>query len=184
MTDLATAPTAAADAALTWIELHGIAVERHDRSILDLDRVDSDRPVLHLLEPGVRAPDRWGELEDWVRLPADPHELYDRADRLLRRAEARNAARMEVDADDIFRVGPHLVTLSPMEAQIVRLLLAEERRVVARERIEDELWGSDGPPDHRALDNRVKRVRNRLAGLPVRIHTVRAKGYVLEPLAA
>jgi len=170
--------------AVSWIATRGIQVERRTTSHLDLDCRPVDHPVLYLIDPGVLAPMTWGELEDWVRLPADASELYDRADRLLTRAAEAGSARTLVDDDDILRVGGQLVPLSPLEAGLVRILLEEPGTLVPRHDLEARLWPSTDPPEARALDNRIKRLRRHLRGLPLRIHTVRGRGFLLEQARA
>ncbi|CAN5450212.1 hypothetical protein BH10ACT1_BH10ACT1_32210 [soil metagenome] len=168
--------------AVSWISTRGIAVERLTTSHLELDPEPPDHPVLYLIEPGVLAPMAWTELEDWVRLPADASELYDRADRLLARAARAGRSLTCVDADDLLHVGERLLPLSPLEANLMRLLLVEPGTLVGRAHLEAELWPLGTLPEARALDNRVKRLRRHLEGLPLRIHTVRARGFLLELL--
>jgi DNA-binding winged helix-turn-helix (wHTH) protein len=141
---------------------------------------DPPRPTLYLVEPGAPPPPTWGEVEDWVRLPLDLDELQARADRLHERAWVAGAVATEVDDDGILRVDRHLVILSPLEARLVRLLLARRGEVVGRDEAEASMW-PDGPPDdQRAMDNRVKHLRRRLADLPLRIWTVRGRGYLID----
>lgn len=140
----------------------------------------ADRPVLYLVEPGVAPPTLWGELEDWVRLPADAEELHSRADRLSWRAGGLRAARIVIDDDDLLHVGETMVALPGTEARLLRHLLAAEGSLVARVAAAGAMW-PDGPPsDPRALDNRLKELRRRITGLPIQITTVRGRGFVLE----
>lgn len=50
---------------------------------------DAARPRLLLVEPGAAPPPANGELQDWVRLPADEHEVALRVRRLARLAGER-----------------------------------------------------------------------------------------------
>lgn len=136
--------------------------------------------MLYLVESHQEPPRSWGELEDWVRLPGDPDEVYERGDRLMVRAAQRGASWTYVDDDDILRVGTDLVPLSPLEAQLVRVLLARIDEVVHRAELEAALWPDGAPADTRALDNRLTRLRRRLGPLPMEIHTVRGRGFLLE----
>lgn len=139
-----------------------------------------DHPVLYLLEPDQAPPRLWSGLEDWVRLPADPAEVHQRADRLLARADETGACWVRVDDDDVLCAGRMRAPLSPMNAALVRLLLERSGTIVSRHDIEQALWPA-GPPDGaRALDNVVRHLRQRLVGLPVEIHTARSRGFVLQ----
>jgi two-component system OmpR family response regulator len=85
-----------------------------------------------------------------------------------------------VDADDVLRVGNRLVVLSPIEARIMRILLESVGTVVSRERINREIWPWKEPTDFGTLNGRVKLLRAHIAKLPLRIHTVRRRGLLLE----
>ena len=164
--------------ALTWISSRGIEVVHctSDR----FTPISSDGPVLYLIDRDAPPPATWGELEDWVRLPADPGELYHRADRLISRANGGTTGAIRVDQDDVLRSGSQLVPLTPVEARLVEVLLDNVGELVPRDALEAWLWPDGLPPDGRALDNRIKRLRHRLDGLPLHIHTVRGRGFLLE----
>lgn len=168
--------------ALAWIATRGIDVVPWRTDHFAPDHDAADHPVLYLVPDGALPPPSWGPLEDWVRLPTDSGELYDRAERLLNRAAEAGSSLTEVDDDDVLRVGPHLVPLSPLESILIRSLMEQVGCIVARDEIEARLWPEGLPADDRALDNRVKRLRQRIAGLPLRIHTVRGRGFLLERL--
>lgn len=169
--------------ALAWISTRGIEVVhwRTDHFVPDHD--PADHPVLYLVPAGALPPPSWGPLEDWVRFPTDSGELYDRAERLINRAAEAGSSLTEVDDDDVLRVGPKLVPLSPLESKLIRALMEQVGCIVSREEIEARLWPDGSPGDERALDNRLKRLRQRLDGLPLRIHTVRGRGFLLERLS-
>jgi hypothetical protein len=179
--------------AITWITSRGIevrswppagAVDPPDhRSQPERERADDRRPVLHIVSPGVEPPP-CDELEDWVRTPIDVDELTARADRLIARARDLGAARTRVDEDDLLHVGDDLVVLSPLEARLVRALIGSMGRLVSRGELAAAVWPEGPPADPRALDNRVKAVRARIARLPLRIHTVHGRGLVLEQTPA
>ena len=164
--------------ALTWISSRGVEVVHCTAD--SFTPISSDQPVLYLLGPDMAPPASWGELEDWVRLPADPGELYHRADRLISRAERQTNSGVRIDQDDVLRTGSQLVPLTPVEARLVELLLENVGQLVPRDTLETWLWPDGLPPDGRALDNRVKRLRHRLGGVPMHIHTVRGRGFLLE----
>jgi hypothetical protein len=137
-------------------------------------------PTLYLVPADADPPPCADELEDWIRLPIDIDELRLRADRLMARAQLLGAVPIDVDDDGVLRVGSRLVILSPLEARLVRLLLARRGELVTRDQAVAAMW-PDGPPaDPRALDNRVKNLRARISALPIRLSTVRARGLILE----
>lgn len=172
----------ALDRALSWATARGVLVELLETSFIDLDPQPPDRPTLYLIKPGVTPPLEWTELEDWIRLPTTTAEIYDRVERLLARTSVVLASTTVVDDDDVLRAGSRLVPLSPMDAELIRLLLDQAGRIVTRQELERSLWPDAMPTDVRALDNRLKRLRLRLVGLPLRIHTVRGRGFLLEHL--
>lgn len=163
--------------ALAWITTRGITVRSWTgQPDPDLGRVD--HPTLYLVEPDGSPPPTWGELEDWVRMPTSHDELQHRADRLLVRHAERGNVLATLDDDDVLHVAGRLVVLSPLEARIVRTLLANQGRFTPRDALEEAVW-TDPPTTRWALDNRLRSLRRRLADLPLRIHTVRGKGLLL-----
>lgn len=166
--------------AVAWIDERGVRVARWPPGPSPSNEAVTDGPVLYLVDPGASPPARWDELEDWVRLPAEREELLTRADRLLWRATQAGSSPPHVDDDDVLHVGDQIAVLSALGARLVRVLLASPGRVVERDHAVAAMW-PDGPPgDPRALDNRLKVLRHRMASLPLRIHTVRGRGLLLE----
>jgi len=169
-----------ATTALARIADRGITVEPWTaRGLFSADE-PLTHPVLYLVEADAEAPFHWGELEEWVRLPASAEDLYARADRLLARAWRRGAVRVEVDDDDILHVDTTLTILSHLEARLLRLLLARRGDVVTRDVAVSSVWPDGAPAYPRAIDNRLKDLRERLEGLPLQVLTVRGRGFALE----
>jgi len=133
---------------------------------------------LLVVAAGHRPPETWGPLEDWLREPIDPIELYTRRERLRRRLAARAPAAF--DGDGLLHRGPHWVALSPTEALLVEALLARQGAPVARPDLVAAIRPDSGVDAHRALDTFVRRARERLAPLGLVIHTVRGTGFMLE----
>jgi len=78
------------------------------------------------------------------------------------------------------RVGDDMVVLSRLEARLMRTLIDSMGMLVLRADLVAAVW-PDGPPaDPRAIDNRIKSVRARLVGFPLRIHTIHGRGLILE----
>jgi DNA-binding response OmpR family regulator len=161
--------------ALSWTASRGIDIRCWPQ---DGRPTSAEHPVLYLLPVGVEPP-RCGVLEDWLRLPVDLDELHARADRLLARAASTGAALIRVD-DGALHVGEHIVILSEQEERLVRALADRPGQLVPRDELQLAVWPDGAPADPRALDNRVKTLRARLRGLPLRIHTIRGQGLLLE----
>jgi DNA-binding response OmpR family regulator len=82
-----------------------------------------------------------------------------------------------LDEFDVLRRGGRWTALSPIEARIVQLLLANFGGVVPRRDL-DAIWANGMPG--RSLDVRLTKLRERIAGLGLHIHTVRNQGLLLE----
>jgi hypothetical protein len=138
------------------------------------------RPLLVLVEPGAEPPRFEDELAMAVELPGDPDEVVARARALSARARTAGMVLTYVDADDVLRMGNRLVVLSPIEARIMRILLDHAGRVVSRERFNQEIWPDKPRHDFRTLNGRLRLLRRHIADLPLRIHSVRRRGLILE----
>lgn len=169
--------------ALRWVSTRGVEVVVEPTGAGARRAGSEAHPTLYVVAEGSPAPQSWSELEDWVRLPVDAHEIYERADRLITRAADAGASWTYVDDDDVLRAGTRLVPLSRIEAHLVRILLDRVGTMVPRDELERALWPQGAPADPRALDNRLTRLRRRLQGLPVEVHTVRGRGFLLERCA-
>lgn len=140
------------------------------------------RPRLLVVDADAPPPGSADLLEDWVRSPADPHELALRRATLAERARRRSrpVALPTLDPDGILRSGDEWLALSPIESRLFGQLLERAGSVVHRADLADAAWPDGAPGDPRALDVRVKVLRRRLAPLGLRLHTVATKGYLLE----
>jgi len=136
-------------------------------------------PRLYLVEQDAAAPARWGALEDWARLPASPTELLNRAKALLAKNDLL-AAVVELD-DLVLRVLGRSIILSSNEASLLRVLLDHPRQVVSNEDIVTAVWpGKDISEHGQAIHNPLRTLRQRLRGTPVRIHTLRGRGLLVD----
>lgn len=182
---LVTGPRAAHDPiarGLNWVESLGIELRAWPSPDPAAVPRDADHPVLYLVDIDA-GPPYCAEHEDWLRAPIDLGELTARADRLVARAAEHQDQAFVIDDDDVLHAGDELVILSQVEARILRPLIERIGDLVLRDDLIETVW-PDGPPaDERALDNRVKCLRQRLGAAPLRIHTVRGRGLLLERLA-
>lgn len=134
---------------------------------------------LLLVEGDAVAPLPGDEFEDWIRVPAGEDDLRVRVDGLRRRVEDRTPPAPDLDEDGVLRVGPHWVSLPPVEARLMAALLDRYGAVVSRDALARAGWPS-GAPGRNALDVHMLRLRRRLDPLDLAIRTVRSRGYLLE----
>ena len=78
--------------------------------------------------------------------------------------------------------GDRPISLTRTEFSLLEMLIANPRRVLARSRILEEVWGYDFPTTANALEVYVGYLRRKTEaeGEPRLIHTVRGVGYVLR----
>ena len=67
--------------------------------------------------------------------------------------------------------------LTAKEFGLLGMLMLAPGRVLTRERLLDELWGSDVTVTHRTVDTHMKRLREKLGKAGGYIDTVRGVGY-------
>ena len=142
-------------------------------------------PRLLLIEDGVVPPDAADCLEDWVRVPASEVDVRARTAALARRAAAHgtSASVPDLDADGVLRFGGGWVSLPPVEARLMRVLLERFGAVVSRDALARAGW-PEGAPGRNALDVHMLRLRRRLDPLALAIRTVRSRGYLMEAMGS
>jgi two-component system response regulator MprA len=125
--------------------------------------------------------------DDYLVKPFANEELVARVRALLRRAGTANDriafADLELDLQtrDAYR-GSRPIVLSPIEFELLELLLRHPRQVLARRVIYERVWGYDASLSSNSLDVFVGHLRRKLeaAGEPRLIHTVRGVGFTLR----
>lgn len=127
--------------------------------------------------------------DDYLVKPFEPTELLARIRALLRRAEPVDIEKT-LTYDDLIldpitrdvRRGERTITLSPKEFDLLYYFMRQPRRVIARERILQDIWGYDFGGDGNVLEVYVGHLRTKLeASQESRlIQTVRGVGYVLR----
>ena len=163
-------------------------------------RGQSTVPVILLTARG-EARDRIAGLEagadDYLPKPFEPRELVLRINAILRRSPRPEAApsapvlllgrmRYELETGEL-RDGADPVRLTQTEAALMRLLAAQQGRVVSREALVDHLVRDRGQPagemaQERAIDVQITRLRRKIEPDPKRprfLQTVRGEGYML-----
>jgi DNA-binding response OmpR family regulator len=164
--------------------LDGVEVCRRLRS-------DGDVPIL-MLTARAETEDRVTGLDsgadDYLVKPFERKELLARIRALLRRRPPRGSASLEVgdlvlnpDTREVQR-GEREIELTNREFELLEFLMRNERLVVSRERLLDEVWGYDPMAATNTIDVFISNLRRKLeAGGETRLlHTKRGAGYVLK----
>jgi two-component system, OmpR family, response regulator MprA len=155
-------------------------------------RADGDVPIL-MLTARAETEDRVGGLDsgadDYLVKPFERTELLARIRALLRRRPPRGAASLAVadlalnpDTREVKR-GKRELELTNREFELLEYLMRNERLVVSRERLLDDVWGYDPTAATNTIDVFISNLRRKLeeGGEPRLLHTKRGAGYVLKP---
>ncbi len=132
---------------------------------------------LLLVAPFTAPPTEWDPLMDWIRLPADDIDIWRRLAGLQHRV--RLLPPPTLDEYGLLRRGAAWVSLAPIEARILAVLLEKPDCVFSRERLERSAW-PDRVTNAHALTAYIKRLRRRIEPLGLAIRTVRQRGYFVE----
>ena len=167
----------------------GLDVCREIRSFSDVPIIvlsarDSEADKVAGLELGA---------DDYVTKPFSIRELMARVRSHLRRAarsglladsnEVLRAGPVELDVDAYeMRVRGQVMALTPKEFDLLESLMRRKNRLVARETLLSEVWGTGYYGDTRTLDVHIKRIRHKIEkdhSNPVHLITIRGLGYKL-----
>jgi two-component system response regulator MprA len=152
---------------------------RDDTPILMLTARDTVESRVEGLDSGA---------DDYLVKPFERQELLARLRALLRRRPPRGAAPLVVgdlllnpDTHEVSR-GGRAVDLTQREFELLEYLMRNERIVVSRQRLLDEVWGYDPFSVTNTIEVFVSNLRRKLeaAGEPRLLHTIRGAGYVLR----
>jgi two-component system response regulator MprA len=126
--------------------------------------------------------------DDYLVKPFERKELLARVRALLRRRPPRGAASLQVGdlalnpATREVRRGKREMDLTAREFELLEYLMRNERLVVSRERLLEEVWGYDPMAATNTIDVFVSNLRRKLedGGEGRLLHTKRGAGYVLK----
>lgn len=165
--------------------LDGVEVCRRLRS-------DGDVPILMLtardaVDARVEGLDSGAD--DYLVKPFERSELLARLRALLRRRPPRGSAflvsgdlRLNPDTREVSR-GERPLELTAREFELLEHLMRNERLVVSRDQLLEDVWDYHPYAETNTIDVFVSNLRRKLeaGGEPRVLHTVRGSGYVLRP---
>ena len=154
-------------------------------------RSDGDVPILMLtardaVDDRVKGLDSGAD--DYLVKPFDRQELLARLRALLRRRPPRGSAfvvvgdlKLNPDTREVAR-GDRPIDLTSREFELLEYLMRNERLVISRDRLLEEVWGYSPFAETNTVDVFVSNLRRKLegGGEPRLLHTVRGAGYVLR----
>jgi DNA-binding response OmpR family regulator len=126
--------------------------------------------------------------DDYLVKPFERQELLARMRALLRRRPPRGSASLVVadlslnpDTHEVRR-GERDIELTQREFELLEYLMRNERIVVPRQRLLEEVWGYDPFATTNTIEVFVSNLRRKLEaeGEPRLLHTIRGAGYVLR----
>jgi DNA-binding response OmpR family regulator len=154
-------------------------------------RAHDDTPILMLtardaLDARIEGLDSGAD--DYLVKPFERQELLARMRALLRRRPPRGAAplvtgdlMLNPDTHDVRR-GERRVDLTQREFELLEYMMRNERIVISRQRLLDEVWGYDPFSLTNTIEVFISNLRKKLEadGESRLLHTIRGAGYVLR----
>ena len=154
-------------------------------------RAESDAPILILTartDTVLRVEGLDSGADDYLVKPFERKELLARMRALMRRRPPQGTAsltvgdlRLNPDTREVYR-GDRPIDLTNREFELLEYLMRNERLVVSRERLLEEVWGYDPMAMTNTIDVFISNLRRKLeeGGEPRLLHTKRGAGYVVK----
>lgn len=122
--------------------------------------------------------------DDYMVKPIDMDEMLLRVEALLRRAQIAEQTVTKIgdcildESSLTISYGDRVISLRQKEFQLLHKLVTYPGKIFTRQMLMDEIWGYDSETDPRSVDVHIKRVREKLEGIPeIDLLTVRGLGY-------
>ena len=160
--------------------LHKIHHDKMEMFVMSLTARDSLIDRVEGLDAGA---------DDYLTKPFELQELAARLRALSRRAEGQISdvlrvgdLSLDLTNREVLYKGAHL-SLSLREYALLERLMARAGHVVTKQQMVQTLSASEGEVSDNAIEVYVYRLRKRLEGVNVEIHTIRGFGYLLDHAA-
>lgn len=127
--------------------------------------------------------------DDYLVKPFDLRELEARLRALIRRTGGQTSSRVGVGDIELDLAGLNAtiagraIDLGRREFRLLEILVTHSGKVVAKERLMNQLFNFDEDVSINALELHISRLRKKLEPANVEIGTVRGVGYVIRPQA-
>lgn len=141
-------------------------------------RVETHSPAFADLRSMVVLPLTWKDLLARLQSPSAATKTRQNSEVIIFGSVSVKLSSMEVHRSGI------PVVLTPLEFKLLRYLVLNPRRVIARDELLNEVWGFDNYPCTRTVDTHMWRLRQKLesdSSHPAHFHTVHAMGYKFLP---
>ena len=125
--------------------------------------------------------------DDYIMKPFDSKELVARVKAVLRRCKPKAKERilktdgLEVNLDEHTVTGDgQNIVLTYKEFELLKLFLSNPGTAFTRDRLMEEVWGTDYCGETRTVDMHIRTLRQKLGAYGEKIETVRGVGYRME----
>ncbi len=166
-------------------EMDGIEILKRLRA----DAKHKDIPVIMATAKGTEMDKITGlnlGADDYLVKPFGVMEMVARINAVLRRTVKNEETSMTVggitlhEAEHTVSVAGEHIELTHKEFEILRLFMKNKNIVFSREKLMNEVWGSDYMGESRTVDMHIKTLRQKLGEAGGQIKTVIGVGYRLE----
>lgn len=123
--------------------------------------------------------------DEYIRKPFSPSILMLRINKLIERVYGSSKeivkGELKIDSEKkLVWVKDHLIDLSQTEYKLLHYLIQNERVVLSRDQLLDNVWGYQYVGTDRTVDTHMNRLRIKLQDTGSFIKTVRGVGYLFE----